>query len=442
VAINRLVLGLALIVAFSLGLALVLIVIGLAMVQGSRLFHRMDAFSRFAPALPVVSALVVLALGAALTWGALTHFGSAQEVSLAGILPTEDAVLVQTGTEENEAAQAVEAYGFSLQEAQIIYLSEDEDGRKQLVISDTNGEIERTLTSVPRGVRDYALSPDRTQVIYVGQAANLGVSLWLVSVDGGQVHEVVTCDPADCSQPIWSPDGKKVVYERLDLSAEGGGLGLPTLWWLDLASGETRHVFQEAQLPGINPRWSPDGRWLSYSTPDGGIRLYNLVTGENRIIKNLLAAAVVWSPDSRSLLLRDVLTQEQGFVTHLFRYDLDNGVMTEVNADPNQENNLAAWSPDGEWVAVVRRDLSATMGDQIWLMDADGGQARQLTSIPNVLHGSLKWSPDGRYILFDGYMLETFPLEARLQVLDVGTGEVLDLGVMGYSPDWVWQNIH
>ena len=438
VAINRLVLGLSLILAFSLGLALVLIVIGLTIVQGSHLFRKMDSFSRVASALPVISALIVLALGAALTWGALTRFGSAQDLSLAGILPGEAPSQAETRVEGTAASPITRVEGLSLEEAQIVHLSEDEDGHKQLVVSGTEGESGRMLTDFPRGVRDYALSPDRSQVVTVGQAADLSVSLWLTDVNGGQAREAVRCAPADCSQPVWSPDGSKVVYEKLDLSAEGGGLGLPTLWWLDTASGESRPVFQEAQLPGINPRWSPDGRWLSYSTPDGGVRLYNLVTGENRILKSLLGTAVIWSPDSETLLLRDVLTQEQGFITHLYHYDLESGEMIDLNDDPNQENNLAAWAPDGEWLAVVRRDLSVAMGDQIWLMRADGSQARQLTEAPNVLHGSLSWSPDGRYILFDGYMLDFFPLEARLQVVDVASGEVIDLGIKGYSPAWIW----
>jgi Tol biopolymer transport system component len=422
VAINRLLLGLSLIVAFSLGLAMVLIVIGLAMVHSSRLFRKMDAFNRFAPALPVVSAVVVILLGAALTWGALAGLGSKENIPLAGA----------------GGSSVQETEGFRLEGAQVLYLSEEEDGQKQLAVSNTKGETLRVLTDAPRGVNDYALSPDRKQVVYVQQAADLGLSLWLARVDGSEMREVMVCNPADCSQPVWSPDGSKVVYEWLDLGGENSGLRMPTLWWLDVGSGETQPVFQDTQLPSINPRWSPDGAWLSYSTPDGSVRLYNLSTGENRILENFLGTAAVWSPDSKSVLLREVLTQEQGFVTHLFRYDLESGALTDLSGDPNQENNLAAWSPDGAWVAVVRRDLSVTMGDQIWLMRADGSDARQLTDAPEVLHGSLAWSPDGRYILFDGYILNSFLLEARLQVLDVQSGETTDLGVQGYSPNWVW----
>jgi Tol biopolymer transport system component len=422
VAINRLLLGLVLIVSFSLGLAVVLIVIGLAMVHSSRLFRKMDAFNKFAPALPVVSAVVVLALGVALTWGALAGLEGAKPAPLAGAGPLS----------------VREAEGFRLEQARVIHLSDDKDGNKQLVVSNTNGETLRVLTNAPAGVTEYALSPHRTQVVYVQQATDMSVSLWLARVDGNQARELVACDPADCSQPVWSPDGNKIVYERMDLRGENGGLGLPTLWWLDMGSDEAQPVFQDTQLPSINPGWSPDGAWLSYSTPDGNLRLYNLATGENRILDNFLGAAVTWSPDGKSALLRDVRTQEQGFVTHLFRYDLENGALTDMNEDPNRENNLAAWSPSGAWVAVLQRELSVPMGDQVWLMRPDGSEARQLTHAPNVLHGSLAWSPDDRAILFDAYILDSNSLEVRLQVVNVESGEVMDLGVKGYSPNWIW----
>lgn len=419
VAINRLLLGLALIVAFSLGLAVVLIAIGLAMVQGGRLFSRVEAFNRFAPAMPVVSALVVLALGAALTWGALARW----EVDTA-------APAAQDGL-----PPAAQAGGFRLEQASVVHTVEDEDGHRQLAITRVADGGTRVLTDAPRGVRGFALAPDRARVVYVRQEADLGVSLWVLSLSGGDAREVVTCDPADCSQPVWSPDGSKVVFERLD---PGQGLGLPTLWWLDVPGGQAGPVFQEAGLPGANPRWSPDGNWLSYSTPDGAVRLYNLSSGEHRILENTLGAAAVWAPDARSVLLRDVRVQEQGFVTHLLRYDLANGRVSDLDEDPEHENNLAAWSPEGEQVAVVRRDLSVALGDQIWLMRQDGSAARQLTSASNVLHGTLAWSPDGRYLLFDAYLMEAFPLQAHLQVLDLESGEGFDLGVSGYDPAWVW----
>ena len=71
VAVNRVPFGILLIISFSIGLALVLIAIGIAMVKGLRLITRSDLLSRFAVYTPVLSAVVVTGLGAALTVSAL-----------------------------------------------------------------------------------------------------------------------------------------------------------------------------------------------------------------------------------------------------------------------------------------------------------------------------------------------------------------------------------
>jgi Tol biopolymer transport system component len=244
---------------------------------------------------------------------------------------------------------------------------------------------------------------------------------------------ITTCKDANCSQPVWSPDGNHVVYEYMAADA-----GTSSLWWFDVASGKAQPVFQEERLPGSNPRWSPNGEWLSYATPDG-IRLDLLKSGESRLIPNTLGAAVQWSPDSKSILIRDVIIKQDQFVTQLFLYDLASKTLTKLSPNENIENILAAWSPDGKSIAVVRRDLAIPRGDQIWLMRADGSDAHAITNTPAVLHGSLNWSPDGKYILYDLYLLDAFPLTSRLEMIDIETGEVTNLKVVGYNPKWIWR---
>jgi ABC-type nickel/cobalt efflux system permease component RcnA len=74
IALNRVGYGLLLIVAFSAGLAGVLTAVGLAFVYASRLVKR-PRDGRWAGALPVLSALVVAAAGAAICWDALRGAG-------------------------------------------------------------------------------------------------------------------------------------------------------------------------------------------------------------------------------------------------------------------------------------------------------------------------------------------------------------------------------
>ena len=72
IALHRVAFGLLLIVAFSLGLAAVLVGIGLLLVYARTLFQRVSIGGRFAPRLiPVASALLIVATGVALVLQAL-----------------------------------------------------------------------------------------------------------------------------------------------------------------------------------------------------------------------------------------------------------------------------------------------------------------------------------------------------------------------------------
>jgi ABC-type nickel/cobalt efflux system permease component RcnA len=77
IAFNRIGLGLGLILAFSLGLASVLSLIGVLVVRGARLLERVQGFARWGRWLPVASAVLVTALGVALSVKALVaiHVG-------------------------------------------------------------------------------------------------------------------------------------------------------------------------------------------------------------------------------------------------------------------------------------------------------------------------------------------------------------------------------
>jgi nickel/cobalt exporter len=410
VAINRILLGLALIISFSFGLALILIVIGLLMVNSRRLFDRFSFLDRVAPVMPIVSALIVLTLGIGLTWGAF--------------------VRTKTNAGVNEAAAG------GVDEARVLYQVEGADRVKQLFIAHVKDGQAIPLVDETANVVDFSLSVDQSQVIYVLQDDDLQNSMWLVNVMDGENRKLFDCSDAICSQPVWSPDGSRVIFENIALTGDEA-TGLATLWWVDVRTHNVEPLFQEDKLPGANPRWSADGQWLSYATSEN-LRLYHFESGESREIKSSLGASAAWSPDGGSVLYRDVIIHNDQFVSQLFVYDLESQTSTNIRPDAGFENFLAAWSPDGRQIAVVRRDLSVERGDQVWLMNADGSGAHAITDTPNALHGTLSWSADGEYILYDLYDLDAFPLQATLQIVNVDSREITELGIAGYNPRWIW----
>ncbi|MEZ4731310.1 MAG: hypothetical protein R3E79_29680 [Caldilineaceae bacterium] len=77
IGLNRILLGLGLIVSFSFGLAAVLIAIGILLVRSRALLERVGGFGgRWSNALPLASAVIVTVLGIGITFGAVaTYWG-------------------------------------------------------------------------------------------------------------------------------------------------------------------------------------------------------------------------------------------------------------------------------------------------------------------------------------------------------------------------------
>jgi ABC-type nickel/cobalt efflux system permease component RcnA len=73
VSLNRSALGMVLVVAFSLGLAGVLTMVGLLFVKGSRLLQQLPRVGTWSRLLPAASALVIMMIGIWLTAEAVSR---------------------------------------------------------------------------------------------------------------------------------------------------------------------------------------------------------------------------------------------------------------------------------------------------------------------------------------------------------------------------------
>src|SRR5690606_18396118 len=108
-------------------------------------------------------------------------------------------------------------------------------------------------------------------------------ALRVIDAGGGADRLLFACPQAECSGPVWSPDGRRVIYERRP--RVGGLLDSPRLYWLDADTGETLPLIDGNETPGYGARFSPDGQWLSYvSIADDGVVLFNLDDGRQRLL--------------------------------------------------------------------------------------------------------------------------------------------------------------
>lgn len=148
----------------------------------------------------------------------------------------------------------------------------------------------------------------------------------------------------------------------------------------------------------LSPRWSPDGKYISFTSykdgnPDLYIKAMNVATAEKITSFEGLNLAGSWSRDGRKLLL----TLSKDGNENLYMMDIDNRKLKRLT------NNFAidvspAWSPDNKKIAFVSNRSGSP---QIYIMDADGNNIRRLTYDGNY-NTSPSWSPKGNRIAYEG----------------------------------------
>ncbi len=193
---------------------------------------------------------------------------------------------------------------FSASENGILIYQEDADTEfNKLVWVDREGRETGILSE--SGLHDRAqISPDGTLVVAEIMDPDRGtMDLWIYEVARG-IRTRFTFDPADDIVPSWSSDGEKILFTRRDRGASlyvkevggsaeeelllehedeawGGrwstdgrfvafGTGEWDIWILPLFGDRVPYPFLESEFQEFLPTFSPDGRWLAYTSDESG----------------------------------------------------------------------------------------------------------------------------------------------------------------------------
>lgn len=250
---------------------------------------------------------------------------------------------------------------------------------------------------------DPSLSPDGQQVAYAADLAG-NFDIWTRRIAGGRPVRVTT-DLADDWQPDWSPDGNAIAFR-----SERGTGGI----FVTPATGGPE---QKVADFGFRPLWSPDGKWILFArsilaaaTP--GLQVVGL---DGRAPRRLASppGAFGWEPNSHNVF---VLTSLNGpFVPHAMSIDVDTGERRSWSVDTKVDRQFTErrlsvpggealhWSADGASVFFIG-DVQGFRC--IWQLDIERASRRivrgpfPVTTQPDAVHFSL--SSDARRIVFDG----------------------------------------
>ena len=223
------------------------------------------------------------------------------------------------------------------------------DGKAQVFALPMDGGGEALqLTSAPKGVQQFAWSPDASRVAYftedaaarvtgperhnkafeVGNndflvaTAQLPSHLWVVETDGtgGKARRLTSgswtlpksMPPSSPSSPVnWTPDGKSIVFVKV-ATPYTGDADQSSIQLIDV-DGRAMRALTGRVKNESQPSISPDGKWISYWYPRRGdprnvneIQVAPITGGEGRgitgaIDRNVMRA--MWMRDSKAVVV-------------------------------------------------------------------------------------------------------------------------------------------
>jgi Tol biopolymer transport system component len=157
-----------------------------------------------------------------------------------------------------------------------------------IYVSNADGSGQRILQN--SGSRDYdpSWSPKGDWIVFTSERTG-PAELYRIHPDGSGLKQLTTF-PAYTDQAAFSPDEKQVVY----VSTRAAGRA--NLWILDLASGKSTRL-TTGDGGDFRPSWSPDGKWIAFSSDRGS----DLPAAKGRWERLQVANIYIIHPDGSGL---------------------------------------------------------------------------------------------------------------------------------------------
>ena len=247
---------------------------------------------------------------------------------------------------------------------QIAFASDRRYGLPQIWLMDVNGKNARQLTSIKEGACQPIWSPDGKQMIFISpcdrnkEVYQTAAMFLIPDVDAEKIELIpLPTAPGGDYDPNWSADGSKIAFTSIRESAS------PRIYEMNLAD-KTVKVLTSLYHRDSQPAWFPNGTGLAYSEDNIFSQIVTTTLDEG--VSNLLRPTAdgfsdvhpAWSPDGNAIMFTRYPPKDKPPYLVAVNLTTNDGKLIPQNlrkevpvysaSVPMRE---AKYSPDGVWVA-------------------------------------------------------------------------------------------
>ena len=259
----------------------------------------------------------------------------------------------------------------------------------------------------------------------IAATVNSNTDVYLVRSNGAGLTRL-TFNTGYDAEPAWSPTGSTIAF----VSERDGNIEIYTM--NADGSGQVRRT--TASGGDLHPAWSPNGGKIAFASErDGNLEIYVMNADGTNPVRLTNQGATddwpAWSPDGSTI----AFASNRDGNLEIYTMNAD-GSGTPSRRTTNPADDIQPeWSPDGAKLVFSRLRGS---GYELFVMDAGGSNVVRLTASSN--DNDAAWSPDGDWIAFGISLCDYYRCINTVQAVRTDRSRTVEItdGLVAFHPAW------